>query len=99
MVSSIRRVEYPRIEEWIEFFEMDTLARGLLAADSLLSKSDLNKMKNDRYNSFDEGKGSSFEKGLLEFKEIAEMAVNNGEPKQISGKQELFEALVNQHIR
>ena len=78
---------------------MDTLARGLLAADSLLSKSDLNKMKNDRYNSFDEGKGSSFEKGLLEFKEIAEMAVNNGEPKQISGKQELFEALVNQHIR
>lgn len=78
---------------------MDTLARGLIIADQILQKSDYVKMKKERYSSFDSGKGAAFEKGMLDFKELAKLAVEYGEPQLISGKQELYESLINRYIR
>ena len=78
---------------------MDTLARGLIIADNILQKSELPKMKKARYASFDSGDGAKFEKGNLDLATLAEMAAKLGEPKQISGKQELYEMIVNQYIR
>ena len=78
---------------------MDTLARGLMAADGLLNKSNFLQMKNNRYKSFDDGDGSSFEKGNLGIQDLAYIAETIGAPLQTSGKQELFEAIVNQHIK
>lgn len=78
---------------------MDTLARALVIADNLIQKSPLPKMKADRYASFDSGKGAEFEKGALELETMAAMAVEIGEPKQISGKQELYESILNQYIK
>lgn len=77
---------------------MDTLARGLLVADRILRESDFLKMRKDRYASFDFGDGAAFEKGELGLDALRDLAVKLGEPKQISGKQELYESLINQYI-
>ncbi len=78
---------------------MDTLARALIIANDILENSDYLKMKQIRYASFDTGKGAAFETGKLDLEELAEIAAQNGEPNQISGKQELYESLINRYIR
>jgi len=78
---------------------MDTLARALTIADNILQKSDLPKMKKDRYVSYDSGNGAKFEKGELGLEELAAMAAELGEPEKRSGQQELYEAIINQYIR
>jgi xylose isomerase len=78
---------------------MDTLARALLIADDILRNSDYSKMKKERYASFDSGDGAQFEKGQLDLEQLSQIALKNGEPQPISGKQELYESLINQYIR
>ncbi len=77
---------------------MDTIARGLLIADRILRESNYAKMKADRYASYDSGNGAAFERGELDMAQLRDLAVSMGEPKQISGKQELIENLINQYI-
>ncbi len=77
---------------------MDVFARALLAADSVLENSDYLKIRNDRYSSFDSGKGKEFEEGKLTLKDLYDYTLVNGEPQQRSGKQELLENIINQHI-
>ena len=74
---------------------MDTFARALLAADAVLEKSEYLKLREERYASFSKGKGKDFEKGKLSLKDLAKIANKVGEPKQRSGKQELFENIIN----
>jgi xylose isomerase len=47
--------------------------------------------------SFDAGKGKEFEEGKLKLEELVAYAKANGEPKQTSGKQELYEAILNMY--
>lgn len=77
---------------------MDTLARSLVIADNILKNSDYLKMKEERYSSFKSENGQAFQKGNLGLSELTELATKFGEPKQISGKQELYESLINQFI-
>lgn len=77
---------------------MDIMARALEAAAAILEKSPYKKMVADRYASYDAGKGKEFEEGKLTFEDVYAYAKANGEPKQISGKQELYEAIVNMYI-
>ena len=77
---------------------MDAFARALVVTNDVLTKSDYLKMRKDRYASFDSGNGKAFEDGKLGLEELREIAVKSGEPKVISGKQELFESLINQYI-
>jgi xylose isomerase len=56
-------------------------------------------MRSDRYASFDSGDGAKFEKGEMKLEDLAALAKANGEPEQISGKQELYEAIINQYIK
>jgi xylose isomerase len=76
---------------------MDAMARALLSAAELLEKSPYKQMVKNRYASFDSGKGKEFEEGKLSFEDIVAYAKKNGEPKQTSGKQELYEAIVNMY--
>jgi len=78
---------------------MDTFARAFEITLDLLENSAFNKMKAERYASFDIGDGASFEKGKLSLEQLAELAKVNGEPAQISGQQELYESIVNQYIK
>ncbi len=77
---------------------MDAFARAFEIAHKILANSDLPKMKLARYASFDSGHGLRFEKGELKLEDLRKLAEELGEPKQISGKQELYEAIVNQYI-
>jgi len=77
---------------------MDVMARALETAAAILEESPLPKMVADRYASYDAGMGKQFEEGKLTFEQVYEYAKANGEPKQISGKQELYEAIVNMYI-
>jgi len=77
---------------------MDAFARAFEIAHTILAKSELPKMKKARYASFDSGNGQRFEKGELKLEDLRTLALELGEPKQISGKQELYEAIINQYI-
>jgi xylose isomerase len=77
---------------------MDTFARGLLTAEAILQKSPYLPKRKERYQSFDHGEGAQFEQGALSLTQLRDLAVKNGEPKQISGKQEFFEQILTTHI-
>lgn len=77
---------------------IDVFARALLAADAILSKSAYRQMRRERYASFDSGDGQAFESGKLQLTDLARIAGRNGEPEIRSGKQELFENLVNRYV-
>ncbi|MFW5760266.1 MAG: xylose isomerase [Cyclobacteriaceae bacterium] len=77
---------------------MDAFARGLIAADRLMNESDLLKMKEQRYSSFESGDGARFEKGELDLEALRQIAIDQGEPAMISGKQEWYENVVNQYL-
>ena len=77
---------------------MDVFARALIIADKIMNESDYLKLRKERYASFDTGKGNDFEKGKLSFNDLYKFAKEKGEPSQISGKQELFEQIINWYI-
>ena len=76
---------------------MDAMARALENAAELLEKSPIKQMVTDRYASFDTGKGKEFEEGKLSLEDVVAYAKTQGEPAQTSGKQELYEAIVNMY--
>ncbi len=77
---------------------MDTFARGLIIADKILEHSPYKKIRKERYASFDSGKGKDFEEGKLTLEDLRNLAFSQGEPKQISGKQEWLENIINHYI-
>ncbi|MBQ1857363.1 MAG: xylose isomerase [Bacteroidales bacterium] len=77
---------------------MDVMARALLIAADLLEKSPIPAMVKERYASYDSGMGKDFENGKLTLEQVVDFARKNGEPKSTSGKQELYESIVNLYI-
>ena len=77
---------------------MDAFARALESAADILEKSPIPQMLKDRYASYDAGEGKAFEEGALSLEDLTAYAKQQGEPAQISGKQELYEAIVNMYV-
>jgi len=77
---------------------MDTFARALVIADKIMNESDYLKMRQQRYASFDSGKGKEFHDGKLTLEDLHNHAKEVGEPEQRSGKQELLEQIINNYI-
>ena len=77
---------------------MDTFARSLVIANDILSNSDYLKLKESRYASYQSGKGAEFAAGRLSMEDLRTIAEESGEPPLKSGKQELFEQLINLYI-
>jgi len=77
---------------------IDTFARALITADTILQKSEYTKIRSTRYASFDTGKGKDFEAGKLSLEDLRAYAVEKGEPKAVSGQQELIENIINRYI-
>ncbi len=73
---------------------MDAMARALINAAAILEESELPSMLKNRYASFDNGIGKDFEEGKLTLEQIYEYGKKVEEPKQTSGKQELYETIV-----
>jgi len=77
---------------------MDNFARALLAAEAILNHSQYKTLRAERYSSFDSGQGKEFEQGQLSLQQLSQYANTNGEPAVVSGRQELFENIINQYI-
>ncbi len=76
----------------------DNFARALIIADKILTKSSFESLLQKRYSSFETGNGKAFEEGKLDFNDLYKIALDNGEISLQSGKQELFENIINQYI-
>ena len=76
----------------------DTFARALITADKIITSSSYSKLREKRYQTFDSGKGKDFEDGKLELKDLYNIAKNSNDISPESGKQELFENIINQYI-
>ncbi|MBB6573818.1 xylose isomerase [Xanthomonas arboricola] len=76
---------------------MDAFARGLEVANALLTSSPLEQWRAERYASFDSGAGADFANGSSTLVDLAKYAAGN-EPKQLSGRQEGYENLINQYL-
>ncbi len=77
---------------------MDMFARALMAAHAILADGEFLELRKARYASFDSGKGKQFAQGKLTLTNLSALAYKNGEPEQLSGKQEYFENLLNKFI-
>jgi xylose isomerase len=77
---------------------MDAFARALLVANDILEKSDYLSLRKARYRSFSDPQGQAFEAGQLTLEELQAIATANGEPRLESGRQELFENIINQYL-
>ncbi len=78
---------------------MDAMARALLNAADIVENSPLPAMLKERYASFDSGEGKAFEEGKLNLEQLVDYAKKHGEPKQTSGKQELYETILNLYCK
>ena len=76
---------------------MDTFARALKIAGKILTDSDYLKLRSKRYESFDSGSGKDFENGKLTLEDLRGICKTD-EPEIRSGKQELFEQIINMYI-
>ncbi|CAN1228855.1 Xylose isomerase [Linum grandiflorum] len=72
---------------------MDTLARGLRNAAKLIEDGSLGELVRKRYQSFDSELGKKIEAGEADFELLEKKALEWGEPKVPSAKQELAEML------
>ena len=77
---------------------MDAFARGLEVAHALLTASPWEAWRKERYASFDSGTGRDFADGRMKLTDLAALAAQQGEPRQISGRQESYENLLNQYL-
>jgi xylose isomerase len=76
----------------------DTFARALITADKIISSSSYAELRKNRYKTFDGGQGKDFENGKLKLKDLYDIAKESNEIGPESGKQELFENIINQYI-
>lgn len=77
---------------------MDAFARAACIAEAILEHSNYRELRQKRYETFDDGDGAKYEAGELSLPQLADLGTNLGEPEQLSGKQELFESIINRFI-
>ncbi|MDR0526727.1 MAG: xylose isomerase [Spirochaetaceae bacterium] len=75
---------------------MDTFAFGLEKAAAIAADGRLPDLLKKRYSSFDSGDGAKFEKGGFKLNELAALAKDYGKTGWTSGKQELYENILQE---
>lgn len=77
---------------------MDTFAKGLKIASKMLADNYFEDFIDERYSSYKEGIGAKIVKQEIGFDGLADYALEMGKIKNISGRQEVLEAKLNQYI-
>ncbi|NMC18903.1 MAG: xylose isomerase [Thermogutta sp.] len=78
---------------------MDCFAKGLKIAAAMRADGELERMVKDRYSSWDSGVGAEIEAGKHDFKSLEKYMLEKGDAAaNKSGRQELFENIVNRYI-
>eukprot|EP00898_Chlorokybus_atmophyticus_P007103 jgi/Chlat1/7394/Chrsp6S00592 len=77
---------------------MDALARGLRIVASLKADGRLDRLVDDRYDSWETQLGKAIEAGEMDFDALAKVALQNPEPTVTSGRQELAEMYLSMSL-
>jgi xylose isomerase len=78
---------------------IDTLARSLLAAADMIEEGTLDAMREGRYAGWDGELGRAILSGATSFEALAgRVTAGEIDPRPVSGRQELYENVVNRHI-
>jgi xylose isomerase len=77
---------------------MDTMARALLAAASIIESGELDAFRADRYAGWDTSFGHELLNGKHSLAALRERAIGGTEPSPVSGRQEQLENLVARHV-
>ena len=78
---------------------MDCFAKGLVIANEIIEKGEIAGMVADRYSSWDSGVGADIEAGKHSFKTLQAYMLDKGEVDPTkSGRQELYENVVNKYV-
>jgi len=78
---------------------MDTFAKGLKIAAAIRADGELERMVRQRYGSWDTGVGAEIEAGKHDFASLEKYMLAQGEvTPNTSGRQELFENVVNRYV-
>ena len=77
---------------------MDAFARGLRIARKIIDDGVLDGMVKERYSTYRSGIGRKIMSGKAPFAEMEKYILKNGEPTKISGREEMFENIVNEYI-
>jgi len=78
---------------------MDAFAKGLKIAAAIRADGELARMVKDRYSSWDSGVGAEIERGKHSFETLEKYMLAKGDVTPVgSGRQELFENVVNRYV-
>ena len=78
---------------------MDTMAKSLLVAQSIIDEGELDRRRDERYAGWDESSAPDILNGKVSLQQIHDDLIASGhEPEPVSGRQELLERLVARHI-
>ena len=97
--SKVRRASFEDSDLFYAYIAgMDTFAKGLKVAAKLIEDKALMNFVEKRYASYTEGIGKEIVEGKVGLKELEAYALENGITPNVSGRQEMLEALLNQYI-
>lgn len=97
--AKVRRGSFEAVDLFHGYIAgMDTFAKGLIIADKIMEDGFLDKFVADRYASYSDGIGKKIINKEIGFDELSEYALELGNIKVTSGRQELLEAKLNQYI-
>jgi xylose isomerase len=77
---------------------MDSFAKAYKVADALIKGGEIEEFVKERYSSYSSGIGKSIVSGGENFESLEKYALENGEPKKASGRQELLETILNSYL-
>ncbi len=77
---------------------MDTMARALLAAASIIESGELDAFRTERYAGWDTELGQDLLAGKRSLAALYERQLSLGEPMPTSGRQEHLENVISRHI-
>jgi len=97
--SKVRRGSFEPIDLFYAHIAgMDAFAKGLKIAHKMVSEGKFDKVIEDRYASYKSGIGSDIVNGKVGFKELEKYALENDQVKNVSGRQEVLESMLNKYI-
>lgn len=96
--AKVRRQSFTDEDLFLAYISgMDTFAKGLRVASKLYEDKFFEKVKEERYASYNDGIGKKIVDGNITLEELSDYALIN-DVKLKSGRQELLEAILNQYI-
>ena len=98
--AKVRRESFEPVDLFYAHIgSMDAYAKGLKVAAAIRADNALGDFISTRYSSWDEGIGARIEAGEVGFQELEQYMLDKGEvDKNISGRQELLENVVNKYL-